>query len=340
MSSEELQQQYDKILEAAAQAEQPKSPQEPAAEVKENKEEEGVENAATESKEEATESDAEGQSPSDDLDEELKNLDPELREILLKADADTRRAQSNAFKKMRANFDKKYTELGQEKKLAETGKQLFQKYGIDPNSGFSRVEKLINFETELEKDPRKVIKLLQAKFNLQDEKSGSDELDESLLTDEEKLLYKNQKNIEKKLESLEQENRGLRESKEREEINRIQEEIISFRDAKNDDGSLKNPYLEELLEDMSKLHSLYPKEGTEKLYNRALRLNDDVYNKSLEDAKLRERSRLNSEKDAAIKKAKSINSQSIKSSPQAPAARSLDDTLLAILESDPAYSSR
>jgi len=312
--------------------------EEQPAEVKENSEEEGVETAAESSNEADESKDQEGQTPSDEFEEELKNIDPELREALSKVDSEVKRAQLNAFKKMRSNFDKKQTEFGEEKKLAETTKQLFQKHGLDPVNGLSQLEKLIHFEKELEKDPKRVLGLLKQKFNLQDERSGSDELDESLLTDEEKLLYKQQKDIKKTVESLVEENRRLKESQENREIEAARAEITKFKEAKNDDGSLKNPYFDDLVDDIGRLTSLYPNDNIEALYNKALRLNDDVYSKSLETAKESERKRILSEKEKALSKAKSINSQSIKSSPKSALQPSLDDELLAILSKDPSYS--
>lgn len=312
-------------------------PAETRAEAQQDNEKEGVDNAAANSiEEESPKANEEGseEAPSDEWDEEFKNLDPEVRDALLKADAETRKAQANAFKKMRANFDRKQTELGQEKKLAETTKQLFQKHGLDPALGLSQIEKLIHFERELEKDPKKVINLLKQKFNLHDEKvSGSnDELDESLLTDEERILYNKQKNIEKTLESVVEENRRLKEEREREDIQKYQQELINFRDAKNEDGSLKNPYFDDLLDDMAALEKIFPKDTPEKLYNKALRMNDELYSKSLEDAKSKERNRIESEKKKALDKAKSINGQSLKTSPKSIAPLSLDDQLMAILE--------
>jgi len=331
MASEDLEQEFDKILAAA----EPQAPKEEKpdieAEAKQEQEEEGVDNAAESSNEEVESKEEEGQTPSDDLDEDFKNLDPELRDILSKADAETRAAQANAFRKMRATVDKKLTELGQEKKIAETSRQLFSKYGLDTNSGFSQLEKLIQFEKELEKDPTRIINALKTKFNYAEKQSGSDELDEDSLTQEEKVIYKKQKDIEKTVESLVEENRRLKENSERKEIETIQAEIISFKEQKDADGSLKNPYFDDLIGDIERLSGIYPDDKINKLYDRALRMNDEVYNKSLEDVKSKERARIEAEKQAAIKKAKGINNQSLKFS-KAPQEKSLDDVLYEILD--------
>lgn len=317
---------------------EPEKKEEVPAEVKQNSEESGVEEAADDSKtkEETTESEQEGgeeEAPSDELDDEFKNLDPEVRDALKKADAETRQAQANAFKKMRASFDKKSTELGQKRKLAETAEQIFQRYGMDPSVGLSQVEKLIRFEKELEKDPRHVINLLKQKFDIKEEKkSGSDELDESLLTDEEKVLYSKLKNSEKQIEELRRKQEDDAQRIQREEIERARREIEAFKSQTNEDGSLKNPYFDELIEDIGRLTDLYPKDNIAKLYERAVRLNDDVYTKSLEDAKKREREKVLREKQEQVNKAKAINSQTAKSSPKTVAKPALDDILLSILE--------
>ena len=330
-----LEQKFDKILETGKEVVEEVKSEEPVVVEKEIIEELGVEKAAveSESQQEQKTVSSEGDEIPSEFEEELKNIDPELRAILLKADAETRKTQLNAFKKMRSSVDKKMTELGQKKKIAETAEELFQKYGVDAASGLSQVERLILFEKELEKDPRTIVEALRKKFNLDDASSGSEEkLDETYLSEEEKFFNKKIQKIEKTNEFLLEENRKLKDSKELEEVERAKKEIVEFRDRKNEDGALQNPYFNELFGDIGKLTVLYPNDNIDKLYNRALRLNDDIYNKSIEDVKERERVKILTDKEIALKKAKSMNSQSFKSSSRSDGMQSLDDRLGNILE--------
>ena len=304
--------------------EQPKE----VGEDKKDSEDSGVQKAADDSNVENNESnDSGGEDFPSDLEEEFKNLDPEVREALSKADAETRKAQANAFKKMRASFDRKQTELGQKKKIAEQAEQVFQEIGIDPINGLSQVKNLLNFERELERNPKKVIDLLKTRYSVKDEVAGSNEnnLDESLLTDEERVIYKQQQDIKKTLESLVEENRKLKEQKESEEVEKARREIINLKAAKNEDGSPMNPYFDELASEIGKLANLYPSATLQDLYSKALRLNDDLYKKSIEEVALRERKRI--EKEEAAKKAKNLNSQTLKSSTRSTSKPSLDDEL-------------
>jgi hypothetical protein len=159
------------------------------------KNEDKIAEKTIESSEEKNESDIkEGEKIPSEIEEELKNIDPELREILLKADSETRKAQVNAFNKMRSTIDKKHTEFGHQKKIAEAAQSLFDKYGIDPNSGFSQIEKLIEFEKAYEENPEKIVSLLQAKINKTRNETGS-EIDEEQFTEQEKYLFKKIKSI-------------------------------------------------------------------------------------------------------------------------------------------------
>lgn len=290
-------------------------------EEKEIIETEGVEKAAEVSTEEKeAESTPEGQEPSAGEDEDFKNLDPELREALSKADAATKKAQINAFNKMRANFDRKQTEFGQKKKFAETVEQTFTKYGLDVNNGLKEVENLIQFQRELKRNPKAAIEDLKAIFNVKDEiRAGSPEesIDEEALsyaTEVEKLLYKQIQEANKKSQALEQELKKVSKKTELEEEQKHLNEILQVKNAKNEDGTPKNIYFDELLPEIEKLSYIYPNYSTQQLYDRALRLNDDIYTKSIQEAAEKERLKLAREREEALKKAKLTNSQSMKSS--------------------------
>lgn len=297
----------------------------------ENKEEGVVAEDTAESKQETEEK--EGNIPSD-LEEELKNIDPELREAILSAPVELRESQIKAFKKMRVSIDRKHTELGESKKLAETAKELFKQYGLDERKGFDQIRNLVEFEKRLKDNPKATIKHLQEMFKVTEEVSGSqeEEIDIDSLTDNERILYNKIKKAEDEAKLAKQEAESFKKLSEREQQELILKEINSFKSAINDDGSIKNPYFDDLLPEMERLSAIYPNDNVEKLYNKALKLNDEIYNKISEDKRRKENGLLTKRQEEALLKAKSINSQSLKhKSSSSSQVKSLDDVLLDIL---------
>lgn len=299
----------------------------------ENKDE-GVDTAESEAEEPQKEGEEDKESSEPDLEEELKNIDPELREAILSASPELREGQIKVFKKMRASIDRKHTELGEAKKLAETTKELFKQYGLDEQKGFDQVKNLIEFEKRLKADPKSVIKSLKEMFKLEEEVAGSEEnIDLDSLTDNERILYNEIKKAKEEAKKLKEESEEFKKLSQKEQQDLALKEINDFKSLKNEDGSLKNPYFEELIPDMENLAGIYPNDNIEKLYHKAVKLNDEIFNKIQEDKLKKSKEFLTKEQEAALLKAKSINSQSLKhKSTSTTSAKSLDDILGDILD--------
>lgn len=329
----DLEQKYNEILGEAAEVKD-ETPAEPTEQTEEKNKDEGVDTAeskAGEPKEEVEE----GETPSDDLEEELKNIDPELKEAILKAPPELRESQIKVFKKMRASVDRKHTELGEAKKLAETTKEFFKQYGLDEKKGLDQVKNLIELERQLKNNPKETIKTLQNLFKVTEEdKSGSEEeIDLDSLTDNERILYNKIKKAEEEAKLAKQEAKKFKELSEKEQNDLILNEIDQFRSASNEDGSPKNPYFDDLLPEMERLSAIYQKDNVEKLYHKALKLNDEIASKIEEDKRKKEGQFLTKRQEEALLKAKSINSQSVKhKSTSGSQQKSLDDKLLEILD--------
>ena len=304
-------------------------------EVKENKEA-GVDDTAEPKKETENAEAKEGETPSDsELEEELKNIDPELREAILNAPAELRESQIKVFKKMRAGIDRKHTEFGEAKKFAETAKELFKQYGLDERKGLDQIKNLVEFEKKLKENPKATIKHLQELFKVTEEVSGSEneDIDLDSLTDNERILYNKIIKAENEAKSAKQEAESFKRLGEREQQDLYLKELVSFKDAVNDDGSLKNPFFDDLLPEMERLSATYPNEKVDKLYERALKHYDEIYNKISEDKRKKVNGLLTKRQEEALLKAKSINSQSLKhKSSSSSQAKSLDDVLLDILD--------
>lgn len=270
----------------------------------------------------------EGDQVPSEIEEELKNVDPELKEFLIKADPDTRKAHLTAFNKMRAGFDKKQTEFGNQKKIAEAAQNLLTKYGLNPEAGFSKIEKLIQFEEELKNNPKEVISFLQSNFVQNGGNPGSD-IDIEQLSQEEKYLLDRIKNIESSNQKLVRENRDLQELRSKQERDHAYNELVKFREAKNEEGNLSHPYFDEVIPDIEKLIPVYPNYSLAQIYSLAIRTNDRIFEKSLNDIREKERKQL--EKEQKTHKANSINSQTLKSSSDSSQKKSLDDILMDII---------
>jgi hypothetical protein len=323
----------NKLNEILGEPVEVETPAEPTEQTEVNNSEEGVDTA--EPKEQTQSEVKEGETPSDDLEEELKNIDPELKEAILNAAPELRESQIKVFKKMRASIDRKHTELGEAKKLAETTKELFKQYGLDEKKGFDQVKNLIEFEKKLKENPREVVKNLQKMFKIDEEKSGSEEqeIDLDSLTDNERILYNKIKKAEDEAKLAKQEAENFKRLTEKEQQDLILNEIESFRSVTDENGNLKHLYFDDLLPEMERLSTLYPKDNVEKLYNKALRLNDEIQHKIEEEKRSKEKNFLTKRQEEALLKAKTINSQSLKhKSSSAGQVKSLDDKLLEILD--------
>jgi len=171
---------------------------------------EGVDTA--EPKEQTQSEVKEGEAPSDDLENELKGIAPELVDAILKTPSELRPIQIEALKKMRASLDRKHTELGEKRKLAETTQEFFKHYGLDEKKGFDQVKNLIEFEKKLKENPKEMVKNLQKMFKVDENESGQQEQDIDLdsLTDNERILYNKIKKAEDEAKLAKQEAENFR----------------------------------------------------------------------------------------------------------------------------------
>lgn len=273
---------------------------------------EGVDNTAETGNEESIE---EGKTIPSELEDELKNIDPELREAILQASPELRENQIKVFKKMRAGFDKKHTEIGELKKLAESTKDLFRQYGLDERKGLDQIKNLIEFENKLRNDPKTVIKGLQEMFNEKESVvTGSkiEEIDIDSLTDNERVLYNKILQAEEQAKLAKKEAEKLKIQAEQEKQQIILSEINAFKNAVDEEGNLKNPYFEDFIPEMERLSVQFPNDNIEKLYNKAYKKYEEIFSKSI-DKKRKENNLPTKKQEEAILKAKSINSQSFKS---------------------------
>lgn len=257
----------------------------------------------------------------DPLEDELKNVDPELRELLAKSDAEIRKAQLSVFKKMRASHDRRLSEIGEDKKLAEEIKGELSKYGFKADAiSINGIKSLLQFDSYLNREPEKVIKELAEKYNLKVVKESEAEEQQEYYSPEEEKILKGQKTLENKIKDLEQ-----RELTRQQEI--AYREIDNLKNEKDDRGNLKRPYFDKVLPEMVELSKVNPKLSYHQLYEKAIWINDDIRNQIIESEKQSLIADREAKRKTEVAKAKSVSNQGLKSTPVNLKADSIEEII-------------
>lgn len=262
------------------------------------------------------EAEAEIEQEADDSPEEVEafsfpeNMPKELQESLSKLDEDAQKQGVEVFKKMQGSFTKKNQEFAEEKKLAESINKVFE----DNNYNVASVEhkqKLISnyvaFDKLIVNDPKAAVKQLLDYTGLKPEDFGisqtpTDSSDE-YLTDTELKLKTQINALESQIKAITQE-KAI--SKEREQFDIVK----SFREAKNEQGELLNPHFDAVKSDMMDLADVNPNLTIEQLYAKAVRMNDDLFNKTIEQERQKALSAVEAKRREEVEKAKKLNRQS------------------------------
>lgn len=279
----------------------------PDSEIVENKQLEDKEVEAKEEKETAKPEEDKTENPNEEPEEEIKlpeNLPPYVKDVLQEV-KDKKIVDSvvKAHKNMLASMQRKSHELSGHKKLAEGLNDVFSKYGkAQVKNKIESIEGLLKFEKVAEKNPKKALRSLMNALKVNPEEFLND------------IVYNGDK---LKEEDTQSDIKALREELNSYKRNRVNEdvkrEVEDFKKAKDSEGNLKYPYFEDLKIEMANQMKVYPDLSLEKLYEKAFRLNDDLYLKSKNDekAKIEEQTK----KKLKLEKAKKISKQNISSRP-------------------------
>lgn len=250
----------------------------------------------------------------------LLNIDPNIREFIEKFDENKKLTKKeietllvDVNKKIRTNFDRKYTELGEDKKIANEIKKTFGKEKLS-NEDIELIKVLRNFDTQLSQNPTETIKNLAKTFNV-DLKKQEEIKETETFHDEEEDEYFISPQIKKKISSLEEKlNKFESFQKHQNELRAKQIEaesaklINDFSNEKNEDGELKHPFFHEVENDMIKLAQADPEllKNLDELYIRAVRFNPITFTKSQEKERQKELSKKQNEIQK-LKKASTSN---------------------------------
>ena len=204
----------------------------------------------------------------------------------------------DAGKIVRAREDRLSLELGNLKKESSTSRELIQFIDRDPIAALKHIAKVTKIDLgSLIDDP------------------VQNEDDYDYRTPEEKARDRQLEDIKKELQSL-------KNQKSQDELLTIEQEVNSFADSQDDDGSLKYPHFEKLQDTIFDIlgmdkqrfgvpkTALERKQRLEKAYQKALLLDDDLA--AERDAELLNKAK--AKRAAEIEKAKKLNKYSSRSS--------------------------
>jgi hypothetical protein len=239
------------------------------------------------------------------------NMPKELQEALSSLDEDVQKQGVEVFKKMQGSFTKKNQEFAEEKKLADEVNEILSSSGrgshtIEQKAQY--VQRFVEFDNLITSDPVAAIKQVMEYAKVKPEDLGvvanpTDSSEDDYYTDNELKLKKQVESLTEQVNSLIQtgaENKNK-------ELSTI---VSDFKNAKNEAGELVNPYFEQVKGEMMDLADIHKDWTIEQIYNKAIRMNDEVYSQVVEAEKQKAISAIEEKRKAEVEKAKRLNRQS------------------------------
>lgn len=209
------------------------------------------------------------------------------------------------WQKLEGGFNKKFENLAKERKIAESLNEIYKPYerdlqlaGISPIDYTNRLVAADKFSRE---NPVEFIKWFAQSYSVDLTK-----LSQSPETEQDP--------VNKEIQTLREELGKVKQEFSQRETELVAKKIDDFRNSKDENGNLKYPYFKDAIEQMKLIHNSTGEQDLSVLYDKAIRLNDELYSKKLEQdlaKKLAEQ-----QKQADLEKAKKSNT-AIKSSPNA-----------------------
>ena len=246
------------------------------------------------------------------------NFTAEEKEYFNSLDDNGKKTMLKKWGNLESGYNKKYESIANQRKTLDEFTETFKPYeqtlalqGITP---MQYTKQLITADKFIRENPEEGIKWLA-------QQSGVD-LTKLNQTPE------NQDPTTQELNLLKGEIGNLKQEISQRELGTIAKQIEDFKNTKDAGGNLKYPHFESVKLEMAKLNTATGENNLEVLYNKSLRLNDDLYQKQL-DAEVAKR-QAETQKQADLTKAKKVG-RPIKSSLNAQVAKkeNLDlDTIL------------
>lgn len=222
---------------------------------------------------------------------------------------------------LESGYNKKYEGIANDRKTIEEFNHIYEPYkqqldiaGITP---VQYTKQLIAADKFIRENPVEGIKWLA-------QQSG---VDLAMLNQ----TPEEQNPMTKELNSLKGEIGTLKQELSQRELTTLAKQIENFKNAKDEEGNLKYPHFDTVKNEMAKLNAATGETNLEALYSKAVRLNDDLYNKQLE-AELAKK-QAEAQKQADLNKAKKAG-KPIKSSPSVKVSKNNKVSIDQILEEE------
>ncbi len=287
---------------------------------------EGVADSAASSNEEVKEDvsqvQQEGQTPSEepvDNSLNLNNIDPSVREYVEKLDdVAAQQAVIEAHNKIRANFDRKQTELGEKNKIVNRLGDKLKGYGVEniDDRTLGQIEHSIDFADKFYRNPAQTLQALakEHNVNLNDDQTGiSSDSDVYDFTENERLIDEKYNTKVSQLEKKIQDYESREQAKLVEERNHI---ISNLENEVDSNGNKIRPYFNDVRDDMSHIvttmlsNPRYDRmsevEILREAYETAVYSNKDLRNKVIAN-------QVNNTNQEQVNRAKQLNGQTIRS---------------------------
>ena len=240
-----------------------------------------------------------------------ENMPKELQDSLSNFDQDVQEQGAEVFKKMQGAFTKKNQDFAEEKKFAESINQAFESNG----GGVKTIEEkktLVNnfiaFDRLLETDPKDAVKRMMDYAGLKPDDFGvnlkpTESSEDEFLTDSELKTKQTIDALTEQVNQLTQQGATNRQE--------TQSKIVDdFRNETNEAGELVHPHWDAVKQDMLMLADVNPNLTIEQIYNKSVRMNDDLHSQFIEGERKAALNTADVKRKAGVEKAKKLNKQS------------------------------
>ena len=227
-------------------------------------------------------------------------------------DLELRNRLVDAGKAQRADLDRKRLELGESNKLVSTLDEAVKNNGLNySRQQYAQVVKnFMDFDALYTKDPKQAIEALANKANIDLTSYGSKTVQQS---DDYDGDYRTPEEIarDEKLEALERKLNQYENQQYQQSQISVQQELNDFANAKDEQGNLKYPHFDRVRTNMALFfNDSNPDMTMELAYQKAIRLDDELYSQSQKSILEKEEQKRKME----IEKAKKLKKQSVRSS--------------------------
>ena len=250
---------------------------------------------------------------SEDVRSKFKDLPRDAQEYMLKRD-----------KEMTADYTRKTQEIAEQRKNFESldkvitpMRQHIEATGIGEAE---YIHRLLNADMALRNNPKMALKKLAQGYGIDLSSYDSDSADYEADSQIAQLQQQNQTILAELKQFKEQNLMSARQ--------KTENEINAFSTATDDKGNLKHPHFDKVRAKMGNLIDAGEAKSLQDAYAKAVRLDDDLYNQSLEAQRKSAKAEEDAKRKAAVEKAKKVRPRTATAPPSGSVKPSDLDSLL------------